>query len=134
MDKHFRDFEKRMFRLNSWVYLPPADMVGRHAWNRPCCYAIYADESLLYIGQTNNLTQRLAQHGFHETEDGYYTPWGIFKWIYAKAYYPKAYGFEAMLEKRLIKRLKPRANRYMLSGNHYGQVKRQRAERASHRG
>lgn len=130
-DPHFKDYEKRMYVLNRWVYFPANSLVNRRGWDRPCCYALYGDGVLLYIGQTNNFRHRLAQHNFQEEDGLYRTPWGVFKWIYAKAYFPKAYGFEAMLEKRLIKRLKPKGNRYNLSGNHYGRSAKQRKERNS---
>ncbi len=31
---------------------------------RPCCYVVYMDGKLVYIGQTNDLSRRVAGHKF----------------------------------------------------------------------
>lgn len=68
----------------------------------PCCYCVYLDATLLYIGQTNNLRERFAYHSAHKK-----FPRGF----YLKARFGDRYGDWAMRELRLIRRLQPPMNR-----------------------
>jgi len=76
-----------------------------------CCYVIYLDGRLVYIGSTNDLRNRFCGHAFRY---GYgkelFTPWGEFpdsvKFIIK--YKPSTrYGDWAMIEMRLIRKLQP---------------------------
>ena len=133
-DPYFRDFAKSEYRLNKWVYFAGHELASFLTWDKPCCYVIYGDGKLLYIGQTNSFRHRCAQHKFSNESDHYMTPWGPYNWIYAKAFFPSRYGYEAMMEKRFIKRLRPPFNKRIMSGRHYGRVERQLKERVSIRG
>lgn len=78
----------------------------------PGVYAIYLDGRLAYIGQTVDLRNRLAEH---RLRDGYaknvHTEWGTFKTLVLKISLSRGYGDWAMRELRLIRRLRPWANR-----------------------
>lgn len=78
-----------------------------------CVYVIYLNERLAYIGQTNNLYMRLRTHriGFSKKDNIWNTNWGKFADLYIKVKYPSKLGKEAMIEKRLISRLKPTYNK-----------------------
>jgi hypothetical protein len=108
------DMERRLYRKNKWIYVSGIDVVNRAVWNHPCCYVIYCNGILSYIGQTNTPITRFHQHDFSwkSSESVFCTPWGNFKEMFAKIYFPSKYGYEAMLEKRLIKKIKPRFNKY----------------------
>jgi excinuclease UvrABC nuclease subunit len=80
-----------------------------------CCYVIYLDGRLKYIGSTNDLRNRFSGHAFRY---GYgrniHTPWGDFsddiKFIIK--YKPsKKYGDWLMIEARLIRKLRPEYNK-----------------------
>ena len=80
-----------------------------------CCYVIYLDGQLKYIGSTNDLRNRFSGHAFRY---GYgrniHTPWGTFpddiKFIIK--YKPsKKYGDWLMIEARLIRKLRPEYNK-----------------------
>lgn len=80
-----------------------------------CCYAIYFDGQLFYIGSTNNLRNRFSGHAIRW---GYaknlITPWGEFPddiFIHIKYKPSKKYGDWLMLEARLIRRLQPDFNK-----------------------
>lgn len=81
----------------------------------PGCYVVYRKGEIVYIGQSNSPRFRIAQHLSKAKTVGEETPWGPLDDIFIKIKYPSRYGYEAMLEKRLIKRLKPRLNAYMKS-------------------
>jgi hypothetical protein len=105
------NFKKRIFRHNKWIFLSGWDVCAGHAHNLPGIYVIYLDGKLSYVGQSNTPKYRFCQHKFRSYEY-YETPWGKFKNMYAKIKYPSKYGVEAMIEKRLIKKLKPVFNKY----------------------
>ena len=76
----------------------------------PAVYCIYLDGELSYIGQSSHVRFRFQQHkltycGLSDTK------WGSFKIMHVKIKFPSKYGMEAMIEKRLIRRLKPRFNK-----------------------
>ena len=82
--------------------------------NKPCVYGVYIDDALVYVGQTNSLSNRFSGHSFRY---GYHkaiiTPWcevDIKSRITIKAKFSERLGDWAMWEIRLIRRLKPRFN------------------------
>jgi hypothetical protein len=82
--------------------------------NKPCVYAVYFDGSLVYIGQTNRLSNRFSGHAFRY---GYgreiITPWCECPdqtKITIKAKFSERLGDWAMWEIRLISRLQPMFN------------------------
>ena len=78
---------------------------------KPACYVVYLNGKLVYVGQSANTKKRIQNHGFRF---GYsnviYTPWGQADDVLFKVKYTKKYGDWAMIELRLIKRLKPKYN------------------------
>lgn len=82
-------------------------------------YAIYFDETLVYIGQSCNVANRLASHNFRY---GYgrniITPWGDIPdemLVTVKVGASRRMGDWAMREIRLINRLKPQFNTHHLN-------------------
>jgi excinuclease UvrABC nuclease subunit len=78
-------------------------------------YAIYVNGELVYVGSSKNLRQRLAQHNVrYGYSPSVITPWGQFHHAdasyHCKVKVSRRYGEWAMLELRLIRRLKPRCN------------------------
>ena len=87
--------------------------------NKPCVYAIFFDGNLVYVGQSNSLTNRFAGHAFRF---GYgkniQTPWDSIPddvKIEIKAKFSEKLGDWAMWEIRLIRRLKPIYNVHHLN-------------------
>lgn len=80
-----------------------------------CCYAIYLDGILKYIGSTNNLRNRFSGHAIrYGYAKNIHTPWGDFpsSIIFIIKYKPSTkYGDWLMREARLIKKIKPPFNR-----------------------
>lgn len=94
--------------------------------NMPAVYAIYIDGELVYIGQTANLRGRFQTH---HLRPGYarniITPWGDLPGsakITAKAKPSRRYGDWAMIELRLIRRLRPRLNCTFVNSRHAKRV------------
>jgi hypothetical protein len=84
--------------------------------NKPCVYAVYFDDDLVYIGQSNSLSNRFSGHAFRY---GYgkviHTPWQdlpLKAKIEIKAKFSERLGDWAMWEIRLIRRLKPVFNQH----------------------
>lgn len=105
---------KFIFYYDRWLNIDQDGFLFRNGLliKNPCCYVIYLDDVLSYIGSTNSLFHRICQHQIKETHDKKVeTNWGIFNKVRCKVYYPSKYGYEAMLEKRLIRKLKPRFNK-----------------------
>ncbi len=79
-----------------------------------CCYAVYFDGALKYIGSTNNLRNRFSGHAFrYSYGQSFITPWGEFPTpldICIKFKPSRVYGDWLMLEARLIRRLQPMFN------------------------
>lgn len=71
----------------------------------PCCYAVYLDNELIYIGQTENLLSRFRQH---RSKKEWFDYGGR---ILLKVKLPRKYGQWAMDEIRLLKRLRPCENK-----------------------
>jgi excinuclease UvrABC nuclease subunit len=90
--------------LEAWGKLP----------NIPCCYAIYFDGNLKYIGSTNNLRNRFSGHAFrYGFAKKLTTPWGVFDLpadIKLKYSPSQKYGDWLMREARLIRKLQPEFN------------------------
>jgi hypothetical protein len=85
-----------------------------HLPDQACVYAIYFDGRLVYVGQTNSLSNRFSGHAFRY---GYgreiITPWGDIPNTTAidiKAKFTRRLGDWAMWEIRLIHRLRPGMN------------------------
>jgi len=87
-------------RRKQWFVIDPENP---KCW--PCCYAIYFDGSLIYVGQTENLKGRLSAHRTKGALRG-----RDLDKITIKAKLGRRYGDWAMTEARLIKRLKPLLN------------------------
>lgn len=82
--------------------------------SKPCVYAVYFDEQLVYIGQTNRLSNRFSGRRFrYSYANEIITPWcevsGDTR-ITIKARFSERYGDWAMWEIRLINRIKPLFN------------------------
>lgn len=79
--------------------------------SKPCVYAVYFDDVLVYVGQSNSLSNRFSGHAFRF---GYgkniHTPWEDLPQktrIDIKAKFSERLGDWAMWEIRLIRKLKP---------------------------
>lgn len=108
-----RDLNRIIFKHDKWIYCTGWDACSKRLQDRPAVYAIYLDGLLSYVGQSNTPRFRFTQHQFMDIpNEGFRTPWGVFSEMAVKIKYPSKYGMEAMIEKRLIKRLKPRFNAY----------------------
>lgn len=70
----------------------------------PCCYVIYLNGVMSYIGSTENLKARIAKHIFNHPE------WRGSAMV-LKVKTPRRFGQWAMDELRLIRKLKPPLNR-----------------------
>lgn len=85
-------------------------------------YAIYFDADLVYVGQTSNLRGRFQTHRFrHGYARNIITPWGDLPdktRVAAKARPMRRYGDWAMIELRLIRRLRPRLNGTFVNSRH----------------
>jgi hypothetical protein len=100
------------WRPGVWRSFSPFDADGLP--QLPAVYAIYFDGELVYIGQTSNLRGRFKSHNVrHGYARNFHTPWGSLPGtaaITAKAKPSRRYGDWAMIELRLIRRLRPRLN------------------------
>lgn len=78
----------------------------------PGVYAIYGDGALLYIGESVCVGSRLANHNISWARYSSLidTPWGQFQTVNIKIRRSRKFGDWAMIEKRLIRRLKPPQN------------------------
>lgn len=77
----------------------------------PGVYAIYIEGELRYVGQSVNVRQRINSHGFRYRFSGTpSTPHGASKTLVIKVRGSEKYGDWAMIELRLINRLKPIGN------------------------
>jgi excinuclease UvrABC nuclease subunit len=82
----------------------------------PCCYAIYADGELVYIGQTVDLKSRMANHVVWNgtQEQAGKKRWGHASVLIVKARFSDRLGDWLMREARLISRIKPSGNTKLL--------------------
>lgn len=81
----------------------------------PGVYVIFFDGRAVYVGQTANLRARFGSHKFRHAyaKDRVLTPWGSTESgvkVTAKARPTKRYGDWAMIEMRLLRRIKPILN------------------------
>ena len=80
----------------------------------PGVYVVYLSNNVVYVGQSNNLRVRFARHNIRfGYASNLITPWGEFpatKKLEIKAKLSRRVGDWAMLEIRLIHRLRPRFN------------------------
>lgn len=77
----------------------------------PGCYVVYADNELIYVGQSFNVSKRLLSYKFRYGYGGQiFSVFGIFNLIAVKVRYSTKFGDWAMREVRLIHKLKPRFN------------------------
>lgn len=80
------------------------------------CYALFGDGKLLYIGSTKNLFTRFyrghsnASYMYRARTRSWVTIWGEFRSVIIKFRPVRKFGDWAMIELRLIKRLKPPGN------------------------
>ena len=98
----------------SWIKIDLIESMLKLPVTR-CCYAIYFDGDLKYIGSTSNLRNRFCGHSIrHGYAKNIHTPWGDFSnttKIELKYKASIKYGDWLMIEARLIKRLQPEFNR-----------------------
>lgn len=101
-------WETYQFGGSSWENIPEG----------PGCYAVFLDGKLGYIGNSMTLRKRIGGgkgSGAHkilpDDSGGASTPWGEYKDLFVKIRRPRILGEEAMVEARLIQRLKPPFNR-----------------------
>lgn len=80
-----------------------------------CCYVVYINSELCYIGSTNNLRNRFSGHAFHwGYANNFVTPWGEYcrPFEFSIKYSPsRKYGDWLMREARLIRRIQPAFNK-----------------------
>lgn len=78
----------------------------------PACYAIYLDGQLTYVGQSTNLSVRINAHKINlaRFSNSIVSPWGRCGSLVVKYRPSLSYGDWAMVELRLIRRLKPSGN------------------------
>ena len=98
--------------MSRWISVDPFDLPNPLPVT-PAVYAIYANGELVYIGETCNMRSRVHGHGFHLARYSEACRWRgqWFREITFKIRYSKRFGEEAMAERRLIRRLKPKFNR-----------------------
>lgn len=100
--------DSKMFGFDKWITLYRED-ISRIAQKTRACYVLYIKGKIVYVGQTSNARSRLSTH-FSGILSQYLSIGVPEDEIYCKVKYPKKYGMEAMLEKRLIKKLQPKLN------------------------
>lgn len=89
-------------------------LIPRAFAERSAVYVIYIDNKLVYVGESINLYNRMTSYRGNEIKicnGKISTIWGKGFSVYVKAKYPSKYGEEAMIERRLIRRLRPICNR-----------------------
>lgn len=84
-----------------WYTYERFDIIPR--W--PCCYAVYLDGELVYIGQTENIFSRIRGHRW--TRRNWFQSG---KKVVIKVKLSRKYGQWAMDEVRLIRKLRPPDN------------------------
>lgn len=76
------------------------------------CYVVISEDRVIYVGQSSDIRKRLANHDIHPSYgSSWITPWGAFNDLVVKLKYPRRYGAWAMIELRLIRRLRPTFNK-----------------------
>lgn len=108
--------DKQQYRMmtmpyGAWQYYDHFKLQRSFILAIPAVYAIYLNDKLVYVGQTNNMKARYSAYGIKITPDGVATPFGVFASIQLKIRYSVKVGQEAMVEKRLIYKTKPMFNK-----------------------
>lgn len=108
VEQFIERLDARLFRFDKWL-----TYYGSEVFNFPekrrACYVLFVRNEVVYVGQTSNAKGRLGAH--YSQIFGKYRSMGIPEdELYCKIKYPQKYGYEAMLEKRLIRRLQPILN------------------------
>ena len=84
-------------------------------WNispHPGVYVVYGDGKIIYIGQSYDVKTRFLNHKIrYGFTNNIITPWGFYRKIEVKIKYGVKYGDWAMIELRLIKKLRPPFNK-----------------------
>lgn len=99
----------------NWQWIDP--FAATSAPHVPGVYAIYLDGKLSYIGQSKDLSARLAGYRLRAQYNRFsrrveaVTPWGRFSTIAVKVRASRRFGDWLMIERRLISRLRPPMNR-----------------------
>lgn len=93
--------------MSRWVTLQKPWIVP----SKPGVYAVYGDGELIYIGQSSDLRERLRRHNIRPSYGrGTHSPWGDFDSMHVKVRVGGKFGEWAMVEIRLIHRIRPRFN------------------------
>ena len=100
-----------MYEFDKWITYGRWYIGRKELPIYPTVYVIYLNEELVYIGQTNNLNVRINTHRISIDKGIIKTRWGVVGDIYIKVKCPSRFGEEAMIEKRLIERLRPKYNK-----------------------
>lgn len=81
--------------------------------DQPGVYVIFDGDKVLYVGSSCKMRARLHQHGINWAHYStcLKTPWGFFRKGNVKFRPSRKYGDWAMVELRLIRRLRPRHNK-----------------------
>lgn len=96
-------------KFNNWIsidYLSSKKIIPKIS----CCYSIYLNQKLVYIGSTYDLRERIFAHSL---KPGYAkdinTPWGLYpcESLVIKYRPSKKHGDWLMFEARLIRKIKP---------------------------
>lgn len=107
-----------------WVMFDPIG--GFDMPSAPAVYAVYFGPELVYIGQTSDLRARFSQHKFSRGPGGdTHTPWGALDTaiqVKVKAKISRRYGDWAMIELRLLRKLRPRLNSQFSIGRARGRA------------
>lgn len=109
-------FKQLTFKTNKWILIEGEDLYS-YLKDRPACYVIYngINKNPIYVGHSNMPHTRFRQHFSDASKLPHKTPWlSSMEDLIIKIKYPSRYGYESMLEKRLIRRLKPVFNKYKL--------------------
>lgn len=88
--------------------------------NVSACYAFYCDGQLVYVGSSLHLRNRMIEHRVVRNGDRWETPWGFFKSVIVKFRPSIKYGDWAMVELRLLRRLKPIGNTMAIEVSRHG--------------
>ena len=102
------------FKFDKWLRYGIWHLDRKEFYDYPCVYVFYVNERLVYVGQTNNMNNRLMYYKIRKIGNNIFTKWGKVGDIYIKVKFSSKYGKEAMIEKRLIDRLKPLYNRQVI--------------------
>ena len=105
-----------MVITDKWIKVNGNKVICSHneLFDFPGVYVVYANENVIYVGQSSIPRIRFFHHKIYKKDGQFITSWGNFFDFYIKIKYPKNYGKESMIEKRLIYKLRPKFNRQNL--------------------